>query len=145
MYLLILENVRKSLTKHLHESPEKIVSASCYSFLFLFRNVSVNQMGKKNCSLWEWIEMLPYWPTLENKQHIKRACWRNEAIHTVYLWFSIQCCRQTHCFYHMLHTGCGQQYALLSVTRLTENKYYIYNFTAVGNFKLLQLKCGLVH
>lgn len=34
---------------------------------------------------------------------------------------------------------------LMYVTRLTENKYRIYNFSAVGNFKLLQLKSGLVY
>ena len=47
--------------------------------------------------------------------------------------------------HHMLHTGCGQQYAALHVTHFTENKYHIYNFNAAGNFKLLQLKCGLLY
>lgn len=59
-------------------------------------------------------------------------------LHTVCLWFSIQCYR-----YYLHHMYGTYEAVANNVTHLTENKYHIYNFNSAGNFKLLQLKCGL--
>lgn len=46
---------------------------------------------------------------------------------------------------HITYIICYLQAVASNMLCLTENKYHIYNFTAAGNFKLVQLECGLVH
>lgn len=58
----------------------------------------------------------------------------------LYLWFSIQCFRRKCCPCHSA-TICSA----VCHRSTTKNKYHIYNFTAAGDFKLLQLKSGPVH